>query len=300
MTAISEGASMSGIDPIVRPASARSEWRSRLRESTQALFGLGAILVIVGFVVLVPAVADLNPYRQDLAHTLAPPSGDHLLGTDDVGRDILARMVHGGRTSMLAALYAVAIATIVAVPTGLIAGYRGGLIDSILSRFNDAVMSAPPLVLAVTVVAVLGPALTTAMLAIGFIYSPALFRIVRGAAIQVRSETFIEASRAIGCRESRTVFRHVLPNVLPPVLVQLSLLFGASMLAEASLSFIGLGVQPPTPSWGGLLRTGFNHINSARYIIYPPAVAIGLTVLAFSQLGDGLRTVFSAGRKGGH
>lgn len=270
----------------------RSRPLRRLMHSRSTVIAAGFLLTVVALGLLAPLVVR-GPFEQDLARTLTPPSSKHWLGTDELGRDQLSRLLNGGRVSLLASFEAVGVAVIVAVPSGLLAGYRGGWVDTLLSRLNDAIMSAPPLILAITVVAVIGPGLTTAMLAIGLIFSPTLFRIVRAASIQVRSETFIEASRAIGSGERRTIVRHVLPNILPPVIVQISLLLGTAMLAESSLSFIGLGVRPPTPSWGGMLRTAFDHIDSARYMLYPPAIVLGLTVLALAQVGDGLRRAFS-------
>lgn len=269
----------------------------RFFEQKLAVFAAVFLFVLVAISFLAPFLAPSDPFVQGLTHTLKSPSAEHWLGTDELGRDQFSRFLYGGRTTLLAAFQAVAVSLVIGLPLGLIAGYIGGAVDLVLSRFNDALMSAPALILAVAVVAVLGPGLTNAMLAIGLVFSPSLFRIVRGATIQVRSETYIEACRAIGCTPARIMYKHVLLNIVPPVAVQVTILLGVSMLAEASLSFLGLGVRPPTPSWGGMLRTAFDNIYSAQHLMYAPGIAIGLSVLAFSQVGDGMRDVFSAGRR---
>lgn len=280
---------------------APSRWRdrpfvSRFLASRKAMFSTAFLLLVLVVILLGPLFV-VAPNEQDLVNALASPSGDSWLGTDELGRDQVSRMLHGGRTTLLASFQAVTLAVVIALPLGLIAGYLGGWIDSVLSRFNDALMSVPGLILAVTVVAVLGPGLTGAMIAVGVIMAPLLYRIVRGATLTVRAETFVEASRAIGCTHARIMFRHVLLNIVPPVLVQITLLLGVAMVAESGLSFLGLGVRPPTPSWGGMLRTAFNNLYSGRHLMFPPGIAIALTVFAFSQLGDGLRDALAAGRR---
>jgi peptide/nickel transport system permease protein len=275
---------------------ARSPLLERFLDERAALVALGFLVLVVLAAALAPWLASSPPNQMNLDAVSSPLSAAHWLGTDELGRDLVSRFLHGARTSLLAGLQAVVIALLIGLPLGLLAGYVGGFVDTVVSRVNDAVMSAPALVLAVAVVAVLGPGLTNAMLAIGIVFAPSLFRIVRGATLQVRSETYIEASRAIGCRPSRIVVRHVLLNIVPPVLAQVTILAGVSMLAEASLSFLGLGVRPPDPSWGSLLRDAFDNLYTAPYLVYAPGIAIGLTVLALSQLGDGVRATLSAGR----
>jgi ABC-type dipeptide/oligopeptide/nickel transport system permease subunit len=275
---------------------ARSPLLERFLDERAALVALGFLVLVVLAAALAPWLVSSPPNQMNLDAVSSPPSAAHWLGTDELGRDLVSRFLHGARTSLLAGLQAVVIALLIGLPLGLLAGYVGGFVDTVVSRVNDAVMSAPALVLAVAVVAVLGPGLTNAMLAIGIVFAPSLFRIVRGATLQVRSETYIEASRAIGCRPSRIVVRHVLLNIITPVLAQVTILAGVSMLAEASLSFLGLGVRPPDPSWGSLLRDAFDNLYTAPYLVYPPGIAIGLTVLALSQLGDGVRATLSAGR----
>ncbi|WP_220187228.1 ABC transporter permease [Pseudonocardia pini] len=278
------------------PTRERSPVLQRFLDERAALVALGFLAVLVLVALLAPWIAPSPPQAMNLDAVSSPPSAAHWLGTDELGRDLLSRFLYGARTSLLAALQAVVVALVIGLPLGLLAGYAGGFADTVLSRVNDAVMAAPALVLAVAVVAVLGPGLSNAMLAIGIVFAPSLFRIVRGATLQVRGETYIEASRAIGCTPSRIVTRHVLLNIVPPVIAQVTILAGVSMLAEASLSFLGLGVRPPEPSWGSLLRDAFDNLYTAPYLVYAPGIAIGLTVLALSQVGDGVRSALSAGR----
>lgn len=255
-----------------------------------ALFILALALMAVGADWLAP----YDPNQQNLKEILQSPTAGHWLGMDDLGRDQLSRFIFGARTTLLASAQAVAVAVVVGLPTGLVAGYLGGPVDWVLSRVNDAIMSAPALILAIAVVAVLGVGLTNAMLAIGVVYSPSLFRIARGMTIQVRSQTFIEAAVAIGCTPRRIMSHHIVLNIVPPVGVQISILAGVAMLSEAGLSFLGLGVRPPEASWGSMLRLAFDNIYSSQYLIYAPGIAISLAVLAFSVVGDGVRDALSA------
>jgi ABC-type dipeptide/oligopeptide/nickel transport system permease subunit len=248
------------------------------------LFVSGAVLVAV----FGPLLVSTDPNQLNLRHALATPSSEFWLGTDDLGRDQFSRLIYATRVTLLAAAEAVVVSLAIGLPLGLVAGYFGGKVDSILSRLNDALMSVPALILAVAVVAVVGPGLTTSMFAIGVVFSPSIFRLVRGSTLSVRSETYVEAAVAIGARSPRIMIVHVLRNIFPPVLVQISLLIGIAMIAEANLSFLGLGVTPPEASWGSMLRTAFDNFYGARFLMFAPGLAIGLTVLAFSQLGDEL------------
>jgi peptide/nickel transport system permease protein len=256
-----------------------------------------AAAIFAGGVVFValfgPWLVSTDPNQLDLRHALVPPGSDFWLGTDDLGRDQFSRLVSATRVTALAAAEAVVVSLLIGLPAGLIAGYFGGKIDAVLSRLNDALMSVPALILAVAVVAVVGPGLTTSMFAIGVVFSPSIFRIVRGSTLAVRAETYIEAAVAIGCRAPRILSVHVLRNIVPPVLVQVSLLIGIAMIAEANLSFLGLGVTPPEASWGSMLRTAFDNFYSAPFLMFAPGLAIALTVLAFSQLGDGLKAAIT-------
>ncbi|MET7335415.1 ABC transporter permease [Nonomuraea sp. NPDC005650] len=280
-----------------RPHRVRSPLVERFLEERAAIVATGFLALLVAVALLAPVLAPSGYAQGDLSIVSSPPSSTHWLGTDELGRDVFSRFLYGARTSLFAAVQAVGVALLIGLPAGLIAGYVGGWVDTVLSRLNDAVMSAPALVLAVAVVAVLGPGLSNAMLAIGIVFAPSLFRIVRGATLQVRAETYIEACRAIGCTPLRIMVRHVLLNIVAPVVAQVTILLGLSMLAEASLSFLGLGVRPPEPSWGSLLREAFDNLYVAPYLVYAPGITIGLTVLAFSQVGDGVRAALSASRK---
>lgn len=256
-----------------------------------------ALLVLVA--VLAPLIAPQAPQAQDLAERFKPPlSPDHLLGTDQLGRDTFSRLVYAARVSLIAPLIAVAVAFVLGVPFGLLAGYLGGAFDWLVSRVADALIALPALVLALALVGVLGPSLTNAMIAVGVAYAPRLLRVVRGATLVVREETYVEASRVVGCSTSRLMFFHVLPNVRSPLLVQLSLLMGGSLLAEASLSFLGLGVQPPDASWGSMLRTAFENNFSGPWLAWFPGLAIVVTVLSFNLLGDGIRDAVGRARAG--
>ena len=211
------------------------------------------------------------------------------LGTDELGRDVFSRLIYAGRVSLSASLVAACVATAIGLPSGLVAGYMGGAVDSMLSRFTDAIMCCPPLILAMGVIAALGPSTRNAMLAIGLVYSPRLFRISRASTLSIRNASFIDAAKALSYPRRRIIFRHVLPSLASTVIVQVALIAGFALLAEASLSFLGLGVQPPTPSWGGMLQRAYMEIHSAPFLMIPPGVAIALAVFAFNQVGDGLR-----------
>ncbi len=252
----------------------------------------GAVLVLAVFVtlaLLAPAIAPYDPNQQDLLARLRPWSAAHWLGTDEYGRDQLSRLIFGARVSLLAAVEVVAVGLVLGVPAGVLAGFFPGLIDGALSRISDALMSVPSLVLALTIVAVLGQGLASAMFAVGIVFSPRFFRVARASTLEVRQETFIEASFAIGCGWWRVAWRHVLPNAMSPLVVQIAVVLGAAITAEASLSFLGIGVQPPTASWGGMLASAYANLYQAAFLIWAPGLAIAATVLAFTIIGDQAR-----------
>lgn len=251
-----------------------------------------ALSVLIAFVVLAalaPWVAPYDPNAQDLLSRLQPYSAAHWLGTDEYGRDQLSRLIFGARVSLLAAVEVVVVGLLLGVPAGVLAGFFPGLIDGALSRVSDALMSVPSLVLALTIVAVLGQGLASAMFAVGIVFTPRFFRVARASTYEVRQETFIEASFAIGCSWWRVAWRHVLPNAMSPLVVQIAVVLGAAITAEASLSFLGIGVQPPTASWGGMLASAYNNLYDAAFLIWAPGIAIAVTVLAFTALGDEAR-----------
>ncbi len=260
----------------------------RFRQQRAALLALGFIVVVIVCAVFAPIVAPKDPLEQSLSDSLLGPSGDYWLGTDKLGRDTLSRLVFGARFSLLAAAQAVAVATILGVPVGIVAGLARGWFDAIISTFADAILSIPAIVLALAIIGVLKPNLTNAMTAIGIVYAPRLFRVVRAASISVREETFIEAARASGVGTLTIARTHVLPNVLSPLVVQVSLALGFSVLAEAGISFLGLGVQPPDASWGVMLGRATAELEDHPELVLSPGIAIMLTVLAFNVLGDGL------------
>jgi len=281
---------MSG--PVAVPRVTLPGLRRFLRRYRQQRIAMVASVVLVVLVVLAvaaPLVAPYQPDAIDVANRLSGPSTQHLLGTDSLGRDTFSRLLFGGRVSLLAATLAVAIASAIGVPLGLIAGYAGGWLNWLLSRAADVVMTFPAIILAIAIIAATGPGLTQAMTAIGVVYAPRLFRVVRSSTLSVRAETYVTASISIGTPARRIIARRVLPNILSPLLVQLSLMFATALLAEAALSLLGLGVVPPTPSWGNLLGRGFEQIRSTPGLVLWPGLAIAIATLCFNLIGDGLR-----------
>lgn len=254
-----------------------------------ALLALVVLGVIVLSSILAPLLAPYAPEAIDVRNRLAGPTADHWLGTDSLGRDTFSRLLYAGRVSLLAAATAVGIAVTAGVPLGLVAGYFGGWIDWVLGRAADVLMTFPAIILAIAIIAATGPGLTNAMIALGIVYAPRLFRVVRSATLAVRAETYIEASVSIGTPARSIIARRVLPNILSPLLVQISLMLAAALLAEAALSLLGLGVVPPTPSWGNLLGRGFADIRSTPALVWWPGLAIAFTTLSFNLIGDGLR-----------
>lgn len=260
------------------------------------LMGNRAAIAAATFLVLLAVVAACAPWittydpnKQQLLDQIQGPSGEHWLGTDGYGRDLYTRLVFSARVTLVAIFQALVLASGLGIPLGLLAGYAGGIVDAMLSRISDALLSLPPLILALAIVAILGPGLTNAMIALGIVLAPPQFRLARGAAQSVSSELYVEACRAVGCSSWRILWRHVLPNASSPLLVQVTFAAGVIVIAEASLSFLGLGVQAPDSSWGTMLRDAFQDIYASPWQLAPPAIMIGLTILAFSTLGDGLR-----------
>ncbi len=279
-----------------QPGFGRGRVVRRLLRNPAAMFGLTVVVIVVVMAVFAPWLAPYDPNDQNLLDRLQEPSAEHWLGTDDFGRDQLSRLIYGARVSLVAAIQAVVIGAGVGAVTGTIAGFRGGRFDAAMGRVVDVMMALPGFLVAVTVLAVLGPGLTNAMLAVGLLLTPVFFRVARAATQDVREETYIEASRALGCTTRRIVVHHVLPNALAPVVVQIAILLGVAITIEASLSFIGLGVQPPTATWGSMLSTANANMAQAPHLVYVPGAMIALTVLAFSLLGDGLAAALGTTR----
>ncbi|MEU7814044.1 ABC transporter permease [Pseudonocardia sp. NPDC049154] len=278
------------------PAAPRTTILRRFLRDRIAVVAVAYLVALVVVAGLAPLLAPADPLAQDLGSRLTPPGPGHPLGADELGRDQLSRLLYGARVSLLAALQAVAIGAVVGVPLGVLAGFSGRTLDAWLGRLMDVLMSVPGIILALTVVAVLGRDITTAMIAVGIILVPRFHRVARAATTDLRHETFIEASRTIGCSRARILGTHVLPNILPVLVVQLSIMLGVAVTAEASLSFLGMGVRPPAASWGSMLNSAFANVVVAPYLVYAPGLAITLTVLAFSLAGDGLRK--AVGRRG--
>jgi len=266
----------------------RRAWR-RLRRRRGALVGLIVVLLFVAMAALAPWLAPYDPIETSWSAVRKAPSAAHWFGTDDIGRDVLSRVVWGTRASLLAGVVSVSISLLLGVPIGLAAGFVGGFVDALISRITDAFLACPFLILAIALAAFLGPSLTNAMIAIGVSATPVFVRLTRGQVQGVKVEDYIEAARALGNPPLRIAWRHVLPNVLPPVIVQATLAIAAAIIAEASLSFLGLGQQPPAPSWGSMLNSAKNYVDNAPWMAIWPGLAIFLLVLSFNLLGDGLR-----------
>lgn len=274
------------------PASAFPEMRAaarRFRRSRAAVAGACFLAAVVGAAMLAPLVSPSDPLKQNLSDAFAAPSEHHPLGTDDLGRDVLTRLLYGARLSLGAACLAVAIAALSGVPVGLMAGYAGGALDDLLMRLVDAVQAFPALVLAMAIAAALGPGLTNVMVAVGVVYIPRFARLVRGQTLALREELFVESAHAVGASHGRILARHILPNLTAPIIVQISVSIAFALLAETSLSFLGIGIKPPTPSWGADVGRGYRFMRLAPWLVFMPGLAILLTTLAFNFLGDGLR-----------
>jgi len=253
-----------------------------------------ALAVLVGLVIVAataPWIAPYSPTAQDVNNMLSAPSPQHLLGTDDLGRDIFSRLIYGAPATVYASLLAVSVAIAIGLPVGLIAGFFGGWTDDLISRVIDTFLSFPAIVLAIAVTGALGIGLTNGMIAVGIVMFPSLARIVRARTLIVRQELYVDASRCFGAPAHHILWKHVLPNSLQPVIVQVTLLLAAALLAEASLSFLGLGIQPPNPSWGAMLARAYQYMEIAPEQMYAPGLAILVIALAFNALGESLRIV---------
>ncbi|MGE0522565.1 MAG: ABC transporter permease [Variibacter sp.] len=261
----------------------------RLFKRRGAVVGLVIIVTFILLAVFAPFVAPYDPTAQSWSAVRKAPSMAHWFGTDELGRDVLARVIYGAQASLLAGVISVAIALTVGVPLGLIAGYMGGFVDALLSRMTDAMLACPFLILAIALAAFLGPSLGNAMIAIGVTATPIFVRLTRGQVMTVKVEDYVEAARAIGNPRWRIALVHILPNILPALLIQATLSIATAIIAEASLSFLGLGQQPPAPSWGSMLNSAQRFLVQAPWMAVWPGLAIFLTVLSFNLVGDGLR-----------
>ncbi|NLS72368.1 ABC transporter permease [Bradyrhizobium brasilense] len=284
--ALSPLAPLAAAETLESPA--RRAWRRLIRRKG-AVLGLSVIALFILLAVFAPLIVPYDPVATSWSLVRKAPSAQHWLGTDELGRDVFARVVFGARASLLAGVISVGIALAVGVPLGLVAGYRGGFIDALISRITDAMLACPFLILAIALAAFLGPSLSNAMIAIGVSATPIFIRLTRGQVMSVKVEDYVEAARAMGNPRWRIALVHILPNILPALLVQATLSIAAAIIAEAALSFLGLGQQPPAPSWGSMLNAAQRFLTSAPWMAVWPGLAIFLVVLSFNLVGDGLR-----------
>ena len=267
-------------------------WKRALRRLVHrrgAMVGAAVVLFFVAVAVFAPLIAPYAPTATDWGAVRKAPSWAHWLGTDEIGRDVLSRVIFGARASLEAGVVSVLISLTLGVPIGLLSGYVGGFLDGLLMRIVDAMLACPFLILAIALAAFLGPNLTNAMIAIGISAMPAFIRLTRAQTLSTKVEDYVEAAKAVGNPHYRIVLRHIFPNILAPIMVQATLAIAAAIIAEASLSFLGLGQQPPDPSWGSMLNTAKNFLSQAPWMAWWPGLAIFVVVLSFNLLGDGLR-----------
>lgn len=261
----------------------------RLLRSPSAVAGAVIVLLLILAGIFAPLLTPFDPVRQDLRSVLQPPSATHLLGTDNLGRDVLARILYGARLTLFIGAFAVGVGLLFGVPLGIISGYYRGIADQVIQRLMDLMLSFTSFLLALTLVALLGVGLTNVIVAVGIATIPRFARLVRSTVLSLREVTYIEASQALGAPDRRVLLKHILPNSLAPVIVQATLSMGSTILTAAGLGFLGLGVQPPTPEWGAMLGEGRNYIFSQPSVTTFPGLAIFLAVVGFNLLGDGLR-----------
>jgi peptide/nickel transport system permease protein len=279
-----------------RPVAATDELESparralhRLLRRKGAVVGLVVIAMFIVLALFASVIAPYDPIATSWTMVRKPPSALHWFGTDDLGRDVLSRVIYGTRASLTAGAISVGIAFSIGVPLGLLSGYRGGFIDALISRITDAMLACPFLILAIALAAFLGPSLGNAMIAIGISATPIFVRLTRGQTMSVKVEDYVEAARAVGNPPWRIAVVHILPNIMPALLVQATLSIAAAIIAEAALSFLGLGQQPPGPSWGSMLNSAQRFLTSAPWMALWPGLGIFLVVLSFNLVGDGLR-----------
>jgi peptide/nickel transport system permease protein len=275
--------------PVYRELSPGQRVRLRLFRRRGAMLGLTVVTSFILIAIFAPWIAPYDPLQTSWSAVRKAPNAAHWFGTDEIGRDVLSRVVWGARASLLAGVVSVCISLSLGVPIGLLAGYVGRGVDALISRMTDAMLACPFLILAIALAAFLGPSLTNAMIAIGISATPVFIRLTRAQVLAVKVEDYVEAARAIGNSHLRIALRHILPNVTAPLIVQVTLAIAAAVIAEASLSFLGLGQQPPAPSWGSMLNTAKNYIDNAPWMAVWPGLSIFLLVLSFNLLGDGLR-----------
>ena len=278
--------------PLATRPTSRSPALALLRAITRhrlAAAGLVIIVFLCLLAIFAPLLSPYSPYEQDLYYVLSPPSAVHWLGTDNLGRDLFSRVLYGARVSLFVGIASAILSAVLGVTIGLISGFRGGVVDAVIMRITDAFLCFPPLVFILAMTAALGPGLHNVMLSFALFGWTAFARITRGQVLLVRELPFIEAARSAGVPSRRIMVRHVLPNVVAPVLVAFTIAIGGAILVESGVSFLGLGVQPPTASWGKELRAGFNYLEAAQLFSIAPGLMITIAIVAFNFLGDGLR-----------
>ncbi|MBP1851601.1 ABC transporter permease [Rhizobium halophytocola] len=283
---------MSAVDTaLVAETETRSQSRiwKKLKRNPSAIAGFAIVLFFALIAIAAPILPIDDPIASSWSAIRKAPTAAHLMGTDELGRDILSRMIWGAQASLMAGTISVAIAIITGVPFGLLAGYFGGWVDMVISRITEAFLALPFLVMAIALAAFLGPSLMNAMIAIGLSAMPVFIRLTRGQVIAVRTEDYIEGARSIGLNHFEIMGRYILPNIVAPIIVQATLTVATAIIAEASLSFLGLGQQPPSPSWGSMLNVAKNFLSQAPWMAMFPGAAIFLVVIGFNLLGDGLR-----------
>lgn len=261
----------------------------RLLKRKGAVVGLVVVAAFLLLAVLADVVAPYDPTEADWSALRGEPTLEHPFGGDELGRDVLSRVIHGARASLFAGVISVFLALLIGIPVGLLSGYAGGLVDGVIMRFTDAMLAVPFLILAIALAAFLGPSLTNAMIAIGISAAPIFIRLTRAQVQAVKVEDYIEAAQAVGNPPFRIAFRHILPNIWPALMVQATLTIASAIIAEASLSFLGLGQQPPAPSWGSMLNSAKDFLTQAPWMAIYPGLSIFVVVLSFNLLGDGLR-----------
>jgi peptide/nickel transport system permease protein len=273
----------------LRPPSRLSRIWRWMKSDMRAVLSISYLVMLIFVSISAPLIAPYSPVAQDVSQLLLPPTTEHWLGTDDLGRDVLSRLIWGAPNSMYASFLAVSVGIILGVPVGLIIGFVGGWLDEIVSRFIDALLSFPPIVLAIAVTGALGIGITNAMLSVGIVFAPVLARLMRVQTLVVKNALYVDSARGFGASTLHIIWRHIVPNAIQPVIVQITLMLAIALLAEASLSFLALGVQPPAASWGGMLARAYNYIEIAPAQMYAPGFAILLTALAFNALGESMR-----------
>jgi len=285
-------------EPAQRLRGTQQSILSLLVRKKSALLGLLLFLLVIFAAVFAPLIAPYDPLKISVRDRLQRPSRMHWLGTDELGRDVLSRIIYGARVSVSVGVVAISIALVVGVPLGMVTGFYGGTLDSLVMRIMDALAAFPAILLALAILSAMGPGIRNAMIAIGIVYLPAFSRVVRGSVLSVKEKEYVEASRACGATDFRLMFKVILPNCLSPVLVHASLGFANAIIIEAALSFLGLGAQPPTPSWGAMLDQGRIFMTQTVWYSISSGMAIFLSVLGLNLVGDGLRDVLDPRLRG--